>query len=130
MKPLSTVAQAFPRSGIRVIMEASAGLPDVIHLEVGEPDSNTPAPIIDAAFEAARAGFTKYTSNAGLPSLRVSFWQAIWAPKETPSDVIARLNRAVRDPLAHPATRQKLIDQGFDIPSPDEQTPAALRAFQ
>jgi tripartite-type tricarboxylate transporter receptor subunit TctC len=69
-------------------------------------------------------------SEAGLPGLHVSFWQALWAPKGTPSDVIARLNRAVRDALAHPATRQKLIDHGFDIPSPDEQTPAALRAFQ
>ncbi len=59
-----------PRSGIREFMEIASKLEDVIHLEAGEPDFVTPAPIIDAAFEAARGGFTKYTSNAGFPSLR------------------------------------------------------------
>jgi aspartate aminotransferase/aminotransferase len=58
------------RSAIREIMALAAGRPNVIHLEVGEPDFLTPAPIIDAAFAAARAGFTKYSPNAGLPPLR------------------------------------------------------------
>ena len=47
-----------------------AAVPNVIHLEVGEPDFLTPLPIIDAAFAAARSGFTKYSPNAGLASLR------------------------------------------------------------
>ncbi len=51
-------------------MALAAGRPNVIHLEVGEPDLPTPSPIIDAAFEAARAGFTKYSPNAGLAPLR------------------------------------------------------------
>jgi aspartate/methionine/tyrosine aminotransferase len=58
------------RSAIREIMALAARRPNVIHLEVGEPDFPTPAPIIDAAFAAARAGFTKYSPNAGLPPLR------------------------------------------------------------
>ena len=70
MKALATAPRQMPRSGIREVMELAAGLPDVIHLEVGEPDSNTPTPIIEAALEAARAGFTKYTANAGFRSLR------------------------------------------------------------
>jgi aspartate/methionine/tyrosine aminotransferase len=70
LKPLSATALALPRSGIRIVMERAASLTDVIHLEVGEPDVNTPEPIIDAAFMAARAGFTKYTPNAGLGTLR------------------------------------------------------------
>ena len=45
-------------------MALAAGRPNVIHLEVREPDFPTPAPIIDAAFAAARAGFTKYSPNA------------------------------------------------------------------
>ena len=45
-----------PRSAIREIMVLAAGRPDVIHLEVGEPDFTTPAPIIDGAFAAARRG--------------------------------------------------------------------------
>jgi aspartate/methionine/tyrosine aminotransferase len=59
-----------PRSAIREIMALAAGRPDVIHLEVGEPDFSTPKHIIDAAFAAVRAGWTKYSSNAGLPALR------------------------------------------------------------
>ena len=53
-----------PRSAIREIMALAATRQDVIHLEVGEPDFCTPLPIIEAAFAAARAGFTKYGPNA------------------------------------------------------------------
>jgi aspartate/methionine/tyrosine aminotransferase len=48
---------------------AAAGR-DVIHLEVGEPDFPTPAPMIEAALRAARAGHTHYTLAGGLPELR------------------------------------------------------------
>jgi aspartate aminotransferase/aminotransferase len=70
MRPLSGIFDHFTRSGVRVLMEMAAQVPDCIHLEVGEPDFPTPPHIVEAAYEAARQGFTKYTSNAGLPSLR------------------------------------------------------------
>ena len=70
VRPTSRRAAGMPRSAIREIMALAATRPDVIHLEVGEPDFSTPRHIVDAAFEAARAGWTKYTSNAGLPTLR------------------------------------------------------------
>ena len=63
-------AAEMPRSAIREIMALAAGRPNVIHLEVGEPDFSTPQHIIDAAFRAASAGWTKYSPNAGLPALR------------------------------------------------------------
>jgi aspartate/methionine/tyrosine aminotransferase len=63
-------AAKMPRSAIREIMALAAGRPNVIHLEVGEPDFSTPQHIIDAAFAAASAGWTKYSPNAGLPALR------------------------------------------------------------
>lgn len=43
---------------------------DVIHLEVGEPDFDTPAPIVEAGIEALRQGKTHYTPALGLPELR------------------------------------------------------------
>jgi len=43
---------------------------DVIHLEVGEPDFPTPAPIVEAGIRALRAGHTRYTPALGLPALR------------------------------------------------------------
>jgi aspartate/methionine/tyrosine aminotransferase len=43
---------------------------DIIHLEVGEPDFTTAAPIAAAGIEAIKAGHTGYTPAAGLPALR------------------------------------------------------------
>lgn len=68
--PLSKRANLMPRSAIREIMSLAAGRKDVIHLEVGEPDFGTPAAIIEAAFAAVRNGATRYSGNAGRPSLR------------------------------------------------------------
>lgn len=51
---------------------------DIVSFGAGEPDFNTPEPVCDAAIEAIRAGFTKYTPTAGIPSLR----QAISAKLE------------------------------------------------
>jgi aspartate/methionine/tyrosine aminotransferase len=42
----------------------------VIHLEIGEPDFDTPAHIVEAAAEALREGFTHYVAAPGLPELR------------------------------------------------------------
>ena len=43
---------------------------DVIHLEIGEPDFDTPAHVTEAAHEAMRAGQTHYCPSAGIPELR------------------------------------------------------------
>ncbi|MCA1960855.1 MAG: pyridoxal phosphate-dependent aminotransferase [Desulfomonile sp.] len=43
---------------------------EVIHLEVGEPDFDTPANIIQAGIEALKAGKTHYTSSIGIYELR------------------------------------------------------------
>ncbi len=43
---------------------------DVIHLEIGEPDFDTPAHIVEAAVRALREGHTHYTPAAGVPTLR------------------------------------------------------------
>lgn len=43
---------------------------DIIHLEVGEPDFPTAAPIVEAGIEALRQGKTGYTPALGLPTLR------------------------------------------------------------
>jgi aspartate/methionine/tyrosine aminotransferase len=42
----------------------------VIHLEIGEPDFDTPSHIVEAAAEALREGFTHYVAAPGLPELR------------------------------------------------------------
>ncbi len=66
--------------------------------------------------------------EAGLPGFYVSVWHALWAPKGTPKDVIAKLNAAVIEALANPAVRQRLVDLGQELPAREQQTPAALVA--
>jgi aspartate aminotransferase len=43
---------------------------EVIHLEIGEPDFDTPKNITDAAIKALKDGYTHYTPSAGLPEVR------------------------------------------------------------
>jgi aspartate/methionine/tyrosine aminotransferase len=43
---------------------------DIVHMEIGEPDFVTPAPICEAAKQALDAGKTHYTPAVGLPALR------------------------------------------------------------
>jgi len=70
MKPLAPNPLQMPSSGIRQIMNLALTMENVLHVEVGEPDFPTPPHIVAAAHAAAEAGFTRYTANAGLPSLR------------------------------------------------------------
>ena len=48
---------------------------DVIHLEVGEPDFDTPANITHAGIEAMKQGHTHYTPSTGIPLLRKAIAQ-------------------------------------------------------
>ncbi|MBL7190158.1 pyridoxal phosphate-dependent aminotransferase [bacterium] len=43
---------------------------EIIHLEIGEPDFDTPKNIIEAAVEAVRSGYTHYNPSPGYPDLR------------------------------------------------------------
>ena len=68
--------------------------------------------------------------EAGLPGFHISLWSALWAPKGTPKDVVAKLNAAVVDALADPAVRQRFADAGLEIPPREQQTPESLHKLQ
>ena len=70
------------------------------------------------------------TDEAGLPGFYFSFWHALWVPKDTPKDIILKLNGAVVSTLADPAIRKKLVDLSQEIFPREQQTPEALAAFQ
>src|SRR3954454_13648589 len=50
---------------------------DIVHLEIGEPDFDTPGNIIEAATGALHKGFTHYGPSAGLPQLRETIAQYV-----------------------------------------------------
>jgi tripartite-type tricarboxylate transporter receptor subunit TctC len=68
--------------------------------------------------------------EAGLPGLYLLQWNAVWAPKGTPNDIVMTLNKAIVAAMADPAVRKRLADLGQEIYPPEQQTPEALAAFQ
>ena len=65
-------------------MELALQLPNVVRLEIGDPDFPTPAHVVEAAAEAARAGFTHYSPGVGLASLRESIAEKVRARNGIP----------------------------------------------
>ncbi len=50
---------------------------EIIHLEIGEPDFDTPKNVVDAGINALRKGWTHYGPSAGLPELREAIAQEV-----------------------------------------------------
>jgi aspartate aminotransferase len=76
-EPTARVRRA-NRSQIRVMFDLAESVDrDLVRLEVGEPDFDTPEHVIESAAEAAREGATHYTSNAGLPECRQAISDAM-----------------------------------------------------
>jgi len=64
---------------------------DIVHLEIGEPDFDTPRNVVDAGIDALNKGFTHYGPSAGLPLLRQTIAEEISATrgiKVTPEEVV------------------------------------------
>lgn len=68
----------------------------------------------------------KPVAEQGLPGFEVIAWNALYAPKGTPKEVIEKLNAEINKILAQPESRQKLKDLGFDVGG---GTPAQLADF-
>jgi tripartite-type tricarboxylate transporter receptor subunit TctC len=91
---------------------------------------NTRAHAVTAKTRIPAAPEIPTVDEAGLPGFYISLWFGLWAPKGVANDVVGKLNGAVVEALADPAVRARIADQGLDIPTREQQTPAALAAFQ
>ena len=67
---LSNKVKNIPPSGIRKFFDLAGNSKDVISLGVGEPDFVTPWNVRDAGISVIKKGYTQFTSNSGLLSLR------------------------------------------------------------
>ena len=68
--------------------------------------------------------------EVGLPGLYINIWYGLWAPKGTPADIIAKLDKAAVAAMADPAVQKRFAELGLDMPPRDQQTPQALGALQ
>ena len=64
---------------------------DIIHLEIGEPDFDTPKNVVEAGVDALRAGWTHYGPSAGFPDLREAIAEEVSGTrgvKVSPEEVV------------------------------------------
>jgi aspartate/methionine/tyrosine aminotransferase len=90
MPSVAVSAARVPESRIRELAEIAMRMNGVLKLYFGESNLPTPDFIKKAAMRALEEGFTYYTSNAGLPSLREAIAEYYW-----------RLHRVGLDPERH-----------------------------
>jgi tripartite-type tricarboxylate transporter receptor subunit TctC len=62
----------------------------------------------------------------GFPDLTLSAWNALFAPKGTPPELIEKLNTALGEALDDDDLRKDLLNLGSEIPTAEERSPAAL----
>ena len=67
------------------------------------------------------------TKEAGLDGYEVSAWNAVFAPKGTPPEVVAKLTDALDKALSDEGTRKRLLDLGGVLPTAAERTPDGLQ---
>lgn len=69
------------------------------------------------------------TAEAGLPEFQAQAWNAVFAPKGTPPEIVAKLNAAIVKALDDETVQKRLLELGSVIPKKDERSPEALRTL-
>lgn len=106
-------------SAIRKFFDIAATMQDVISLGIGEPDFDTPAPIVQAGIRSLQAGHTHYTSNSGVMELRQALaehLERLYGVHYDPTEIIITVGGSEALYLAASAT----LDPGDEviIPTP------------
>ena len=66
------------------------------------------------------------TKEAGLPEFQAQAWNAIFAPKGTSPEIVAKLNASAAKALDDETVKKRLLELGSVIPAPADRTPQAL----
>jgi tripartite-type tricarboxylate transporter receptor subunit TctC len=69
------------------------------------------------------------SAEQGLPEFQATGWNALFAPKGTPNEIVNKLNGAAKAALKDENTRKRLLDLGAELPDEAGQTPEALAAL-
>jgi len=95
---------------------------EIIHLEIGEPDFDTPANVIDAGVKAMKGGYTHYGPSAGMPEMRAA--AAAYVAKTR--DVSVDPAQVIITPGGKPIiffTAMSLLDPGDEVIYPNPGFP-------
>jgi tripartite-type tricarboxylate transporter receptor subunit TctC len=68
-------------------------------------------------------------AEVGLPAIYWAPWYGLFAPKNTPKEIIGKLNAAASEALADHAVRSRLVELGFEVFARERQTPEVLGAL-
>lgn len=87
MAKISRRADSIDTSGIRKVFDLAAGLTNPVNFSIGQPDFDVPGVVKDAAVDAMRKGFNRYTVTQGIPELRQAVREHMrktrnWEPEE------------------------------------------------
>jgi tripartite-type tricarboxylate transporter receptor subunit TctC len=69
------------------------------------------------------------SDETGVPGLHMSGWFGFFAPKNTPKDVIGKLNGAMVQALTDANVKARFAELGLDIATREQQTPEGLATF-
>lgn len=95
---------------------------NIIHLEVGEPDFDTPENVVNAAIVSLKHGATKYTPSAGIPELRGAIAKRVSESRGIP----VKPEQVVVTPGAKPImffVILALVDAGDEVVTPNPAFP-------
>jgi aminotransferase len=122
-KYISTRVQELPTSGIRVIFEKARQMKDVVRLEIGEPDFDTPIHIKEAAKKALDDGFTHYTPFTGIEELRMAIAEKVKAENGIEADPLKEIAVTPGACSALYCAVLSIINQGEKVLVPDPGWP-------
>jgi tripartite-type tricarboxylate transporter receptor subunit TctC len=66
------------------------------------------------------------SKEQGLPDFQAVGWNALFAPKGTPRDIVMKINAAARQALDDENTKKRLLELGANLPTETERTPEWL----
>jgi tripartite-type tricarboxylate transporter receptor subunit TctC len=78
----------------------------------------------------AQAPDVPTTDEAGLSGFHMTLWSGLWVPKDTPKEIVLKLNAAAVDALNDPVVRKQLENLGLQMPPKDQLSPEALGVWQ
>jgi aminotransferase len=106
-------------SGIRKFFDLLSSIEGVISLGVGEPDFVTPWPLCESAIRSLEKGYTMYTSNLGMPELRLRLSQYLEDAYNLRYDPESELLITVGVSEALDLAMRAVIDLGDEVIMPD-----------